>query len=245
MSQNTGDTLIMSLNSFFNFNEFYKNIFDQIEQAFNNKSDIAGTIHGQRKIYQGCFGRNTALFPSTKCNGSIPVESRLELAHAICLEQDPQVKQFRTQSLKIPLSQNKCSYPDFLIETNDNNFEVHEVKPCIKSLPCKDIERFERLSTIFSSIGITFKLVDKTILPSEKQLQHLLYLYQRGHRHQWNRFEINFALEQLQKQELHDINQAHKMLKDIGLKEELGDYLLFHKKISIPFNKPALANGSI
>lgn len=235
----------MYLNSIFYKSSIHKLILEQIEQAFENKSNIAGTIHGQRKIYQGCYGRRTALFPSTKCNGSIPVESRLELAHAVSLEQDPQVKHYRTQALKIPLSQNHFSYPDFLIETNDNNFEVHEVKPCITSLPYKDIERFERLSTIFSSLGITFKLVDTIILPSEKQLQHLLYLYQRGHRYQWNHFEINFALEHLQKQELDDINQVHKMLKDIGLKEELGDYLLFHKKISISFNKTALSNGSV
>ena len=41
-------------------------ILDQINNAFKAESNLASTIHGQRKIYQGCYGRRTALFPSAK-----------------------------------------------------------------------------------------------------------------------------------------------------------------------------------
>lgn len=233
----------MYLNSIFYKNSIHKLILEQIEQAFENKSNIAGTIHGQRKIYQGCYGRRTALFPSTKCNGSIPVESRLELAHAVSLEQDPQVKHYRTQALKIPLSQNHFSYPDFLIETLDNHYEIHEVKPSISSLSDEDAERFKRLSSLLEPIGITFKLIDNTSIPPEMQLQNLLYWYQRGHRYSWSHFEINSALEHLQAQRFNNLNQIHEKLQVIGLKEELGDYLLFHSKISLPLNSLASTIG--
>ena len=66
-------------------------ILAQIRIAFESTANVAATLHGQRKIYQGAFGRRTSLFPSKKCCGAIPLESRLELAHAIRLEQDPNI----------------------------------------------------------------------------------------------------------------------------------------------------------
>lgn len=235
----------MYLNPFIHRHNLHLLILEQIEQAFNNKPSIAGTLHGQRKIFQGCYGRRTALFPSTKCNGSIPVESRLELAHAVSLEQDPNVKDFRTQSLKIQLSSCNFSYPDFLIETYDNNYEVHEVKPLISSLSDKDLERFERLSKIFDSIGIKFRLVDKNTLPSEEGLQRLLYLYQRGHRYPWSPLEIDFALKHLQEHQFETINHVHAALQVIGLKCELAEYLLFHKRITLLFKNSNFSQGDL
>lgn len=61
-------------------------IWEQIEKAFQAEPNLALTLHGQRRIYQGCFGRRTSLFPSTKSGGAIPLESFLELANAICLD---------------------------------------------------------------------------------------------------------------------------------------------------------------
>ena len=90
-------------------------ILEQIKTAFTTEPNIAATIHGQRKIFQGCYRRRTALFPSKKCGGSIPTESRLELAHAVCLERDPNVVNYRSQALKIKLSHEQHCYPDLLI----------------------------------------------------------------------------------------------------------------------------------
>src|SRR5690606_30105164 len=92
-------------------------ILEQIDFAFNQKPNIAGTLHGQRRIYQGCLERRTSLFPSRKAGGSIALESFLELAYALQLERHPDVQSFRTQALKIPIGKNQEAYPDFLIRT--------------------------------------------------------------------------------------------------------------------------------
>lgn len=212
-------------------NNLHRYIFEQIKTAFATEPNIAATIHGQRKIFQGCYGRRTALFPSKKCGGAIPTESRLELAHAVCLERNPTVINYRSQALKITLSQNNYCYPDFLIQTIDGSYEVHEVKPSVASLALDEYIRFDRLATLLSSIGITFKLIDQTELPKENQLQQLLYWYQRGHRFDWSKLEIEQALNLLKTKQLENPIQVYQELESIGLKQELGDYLFFHQKL--------------
>ncbi|WP_151742053.1 TnsA endonuclease N-terminal domain-containing protein [Acinetobacter seifertii] len=211
-----------------NLNQF---IWEQIEKAFQAKPNLASTLHGQRKIYQGCFGRRTALFPSTKSGGAIPLESHLELAQALCLEQSPQVKSFRTQAIKIPLSSNRFSYPDFLVQNIDGSFEIHEVKPSIRALAQEEIQKFEQVSEILNQLGILFKLIDQFSLPTTKQLQNLLYLYQRGHKRIWTPLEIDLAMNKLERTSPHNIEAIYTSLQKLGLPCELGDYLLFHKKI--------------
>jgi len=208
-------------------------IWEQIEKAFQATPNLASTLHGQRKIYQGCFGRRTALFPSTKSGGAIPLESRLELAQALCLEQNIQVKSFRTQAIKVPLSGNSFSYPDFLVQNIDGSFEIHEVKPSIKALTQEELQKFKQVAEILNQMGILFKLIDQSSLPSKEQLQKLLYLYQRGHKRIWSPLEIDLAIGALQRLPLQNIEAAYESLQKLGLPCELGDYLLFHKKIII------------
>ncbi|RSO30544.1 TnsA endonuclease N-terminal domain-containing protein [Acinetobacter lactucae] len=208
-------------------------IWEQIEKAFNAKPNLASTFHGQRKVFQGCFGRSTALFPSTKSGGAIPLESRLELAQALCLEQSPQVKSFRTQAIKIPLSSNRFSYPDFLVQNIDGSFEIHEVKPSIRALAQEELQKFEQVSEILNQLGILFKLIDQFSLPTTKQLQNLLYLYQRGHKRNWTPLEIDQAMDALEETTFQNIEAIYRSLQESDLPCELGDYLLFHKKITI------------
>lgn len=208
-------------------------ILEQIRIAFESTANVAATLHGQRKIYQGAFGRRTSLFPSKKCCGAIPLESRLELAHAIRLEQDPNIINYRSQALKILLINKQYCFPDFLVQTQKGNYEVHEVKPSIASLSADDLNRFAILSDLLHSIDITFKLIDHTDLPSETEISQLLYWYQRGHRFNWNTFEINYAIDQLKLKKFDNSNQVYRTLESIGLKPELADYLFFHKRIKI------------
>ncbi|WP_335957017.1 TnsA endonuclease N-terminal domain-containing protein [Acinetobacter bereziniae] len=208
-------------------------IWEQIEKAFQAKPNLASTLHGQRKIYQGCFGRRTALFPSTKSGGAIPLESHLELAQALRLEQNTQVKSFRTQAIKIPLSGNHFSYPDFLVQNIDGSFEIHEVKPSIRALAQEELQKFEQVSQILNQMGILFKLIDQFSLPTTKQLQNLLYLYQRRHKRNWTPLEIEQAMDALEETTFQNIEAIYRSLQESGLPCELGDYLLFHKKITI------------
>ena len=212
----------------------YQAVFSK---TFESTANVAATLHGQRKIYQGAFGRRTSLFPSEKCCGAIPLESRLELAHAISLEQDPNILNYRSQALKISLANKQYCFPDFLVQTKEGAYEVHEVKPSIASLSTDDLNRFAILSDLLHSIDITFKLIDHTDLPSETEISQLLYWYQRGHRFNWNTFEINYAIDQLKLKEFHNSNQVYRTLESIGLKPELADYLFFHQKITINSDK--------
>ncbi len=227
----------MSYKTVFSKTDIQPNILEQIRTAFESTANVAATLHGQRKIYQGAFGRRTSLFPSEKCCGAIPLESRLELAHAISLEQDPNILNYRSQALKISLANKQYCFPDFLVQTKEGAYEVHEVKPSIASLSTDDLNRFAILSDLLHSIDITFKLIDHTDLPSETEISQLLYWYQRGHRFNWNTFEINYAIDQLKLKEFHNSNQVYRTLELIGLKPELADYLFFHQKITINSDK--------
>ena len=223
----------MSYKTVFSKTATQTNILEQIRIAFESTANVAATIHGQRKIFQGSFGRRTSLFPSEKCCGAIPLESRLELAHAISLEQDPNILNYRSQALKILLANEQYCFPDFLVQTKEGAYEVHEVKPSIASLSTDDLNRFAILSDLLHSIDITFKLIDHTDLPNESEISQLLYWYQRGHRFNWNNFEINYALEQLTLKEFDNSTQVYRTLESIGLKPELADYLFFHQRIKI------------
>ena len=227
----------MPYQAVFSKTDIQPNILEQIRTAFESTANVAATLHGQRKIYQGAFGRRTSLFPSEKCCGAIPLESRLELAHAISLEQDPNILNYRSQALKISLANKQYCFPDFLVQTKEGAYEVHEVKPSIASLSTDDLNRFAILSDLLHSIDITFKLIDHTDLPSETEVSQLLYWYQRGHRFNWNTFEINYAIDQLKLKEFHNSNQVYRTLESIGLKPELADYLFFHQKITINSDK--------
>ena len=223
----------MSYKAVFSQTDIQTNILEQIRIAFESTTNVAATLHGQRKIYQGTFGRRTSLFPSQKCGGSIPLESRLELAHAINLEQNPNIINYRSQALKILLINEQYCFPDFLVKTVKGSYEIHEVKPSIASLSTDDLNRFAILSDLLHSIDITFKLIDHIDLPSESEISQLLYWYQRGHRFNWNTLEINYALRHLNFEEFDTSQQVYKTLESIGLKQELADYLFFHKKIKL------------
>ena len=227
----------MPYQAVFSKTDIQTTLLDQIRIAFESTANVAATLHGKRKIYQGAFGRRTSLFPSKKCCGSIPLESRLELAHAVSLEKDPNILNYRSQALKILLINEQYCFPDFLIQTKKGNYEVHEVKPSIASLSIDELNRFAILSDLLHSIDITFKLIDHTDLPNESEISQLLYWYQRGHRFNWNNFEINYALEQLTLKEFDNSTQVYRTLESIGLKPELADYLFFHQKITINSDK--------
>lgn len=223
----------MSYKTVFSKTDTQINILEQIRIAFESTANVAATIHGQRKIHQGAFGRRTSLFPSEKCCGAIPLESRLELAHAISLEQDPNILNYRSQALKILLLNEQYCFPDFLVQTKQGNYEIHEVKPSVASLSIDDLNRFAILSDLLHSIDIIFKIIDHTDLPNESEISQLLFWYQRGHRFNWNNVEINYAIDQLTLKEFNNSAQVYKALESIGLRQELADYLFFHQRIKI------------
>ena len=205
-------------------------LLGQIAIAFQKEPSVARIFHGERRIHQGGRGRRTALFPSRKCGGSVPLESRLELAHAVLLERSPTVLEYRTQAIQIPLPGGRYAYPDFLIRTTDGNFEVHEVKPSIEHLVLADTQRFATIRTLLLNEGVGFRLVDNNSLPSGRALDELLFCYSRGHVQSYTRAQIDLAESALSGEHLASFSEAYKVLQEHDLPAQLADYLNFHQQ---------------
>lgn len=205
-------------------------ILSQINHAFQTAPNIAGTLHGQRRIHQGGRGQRTALFPSRKAGGAIPLESKLELAYAVELERDPTVQNYRTQAIKISLSKANYAIPDFLILRSSGAIEIHEVKPSIQDLALEQLDKLNALKLITNELGINFKIIDSTTLCSGKTLDKILHQYTLGHAIKWTEAQVAIATKLLKGQSL-SVNDAYTKLIEYDLPPHILEYLYFHKKI--------------
>ncbi|WP_180104100.1 TnsA endonuclease N-terminal domain-containing protein [Acinetobacter sp. YH12134] len=187
---------------------------------------------GKRKIEQGSIGKRTSLFPSFKNQGMIPLESKLELAYALSLEQNKRVIAYRTQAIEIPNFNKSFLYPDFLIKYKDHTYAVHEVKPSIDHLNSDQLKKLEYLGQIFSYLKIEFNVIDKSVLANDKLVQRILFFYSRGHTQTWPDELIYKALHNLDKY-YKTPSEVYRSLYLLNLPSNLGDYLIFHKEISI------------
>jgi hypothetical protein len=203
-------------------------ILDQIERAFRTKPNLAGTLHGQRKIHQGGKGHRTSLFPSRKAGGAIPLESSLELSHALELERCQIVQDYRVQSIKIHLSGGTHSFPDFLVLTKNGAIELHEVKPSILHLTTEQKLRFDALEAITNNLGIELKKIDAKTLRQGTELSKLIHLYNRGHIKKWTAEQIKLGSNILENTRPGDIS-AYLILSEQNLPEQIADYLWFHQ----------------
>lgn len=210
----------------------HADIKKQIIAAFQQKADISGKIIGKRKIEQGSIGKRTSLFPSVKNQAMISLESKLELAYALSLEQNQNVEAYRTQAIKIPHFKNRFLYPDFLIKYKDGTYAIHEVKPSIQSLSEKQLLKIKAIDNILKVININFSVIDKNVLADDELLQKILFFYSRGNKHLWSNELISNSRQTL--------NKEYKTLDDLyndlilhNIPIHLGDYFIFHKITSI------------
>lgn len=203
-------------------------ILDQIEKAFQSEPSLAGTLHGQRRIHQGGRGHRTALFPSRKAGGAIPLESSLELSYAIELERCHIVQDYRVQSIKIHLSSDSHSFPDFLVLTKSGAIELHEVKPSTQNLSTEQKAKFKALEIITNNLGIKLRIIDAAKLAKDTELSKLIHLYNRGHIYKWTDEQIKLGSKILEDTVPGDIN-AYPLLSEKNLPEQIADYLWFHK----------------
>ncbi len=213
-----------------------KSLLLQIEEAFNTTPNLASTLHGQRRITEGQRGKRTALFPSRKCGGLIPVESKLELAHAVVLEGRADVRDYRVQALKIVLP-GGFAIPDFIVRMTDEKFEIHEVKPCHHQLSEREAERFDFMERIAQQNGINFRVVDRETLPSESEANRLLRLYSRGHVYPITQHQVSLAVSILNIAALDCAEDVYSILKANDLPTYLFEFLDFHCLFEFPFNQ--------
>jgi hypothetical protein len=202
----------------------------QIAQAFQKPPNPARILHGDRKIRQGGRGRRTALFPSMKCGGSVPLESRLELAYAVVLERSPSVQEYRTQAIRIRLPKGRYAHPDFLVRMTCGQVEVHEVKPSIAHLPQADVDRFRLIRNVLDQAGVGFRLIDMHSLPSPRILEELLQHYTRGHLQSFSQMQIELARSLLTRHGCNSFDAAYQLMVLHELPAQIIDFLSFHQQ---------------
>lgn len=210
----------------------HADIKKQIIAAFQQKADISGKIIGKRKIEQGSIGKRTSLFPSVKNQAMIPLESKLELAYALSLEQNQNVEAYRTQAVKIPHAKNRFLFPDFLIKYKDGTYAIHEVKPSIQALSEKNLLKIRDIENILKAMNIEFRVIDKNVLANDELLQKILFFYSRGNAKLWPT-ELLLSTQESLNKEYKTLNDLYNALTLHNISIHLGDYFIFHKVISI------------
>jgi hypothetical protein len=209
---------------------YQEELLTQIKKAFQKVPSLARILHGDRLIRQGGRGRRTALFPSSKCGGNVPLESQLELAYAVVLERSSTVQEYRTQAIRIALPSGRFAYPDFVIRTTSGTFEVHEVKPSIAHLAPEDTQRFNTLRSLLIQCGIGFRLIDINSLPRLGELEDLLVRYSRGHIQSFSPMQIQLAKSLLRCTAERSLPDAYEVLSRHDLPAQIADFLSFHQQ---------------
>ena len=217
-------------------NEFLK----QATQAFSIKPSLNGVIHCRRKIKLGKRGFRCNYFPSRKnATGSlgsvyIPMESRLETAHAVQLERKPNVRAYRTQAIELDVYGNRV-FPDFLIVNHSGQLYVDEVKADKRYLSSKMKQRIDHLTEMLGRWGINYAVVDSFDLPQGTKLENLLWLNQR----------INVNPTECQIKAFLELDfdkstygQLRILCKSKQLDESLVTYLIFIEGLNIDWLKP-------
>ncbi|WP_049629334.1 hypothetical protein [Cellvibrio sp. pealriver] len=222
----------------------YQKILDQIEFAFKRPPTKANVLPGQRLIKQGCKGRKTSLFPSRKAGGLVPVESQLELAHAVGnLERTS--KNYRSQAIRIELPGGKCCYPDFVVLTNTGFYEVHEVKPDIYYLDEQTIRKLKIVEKILHSAGIVFRIIDSSNIPSFKKTEKLLEVYSRGHVGYWTKSQISLGAALLKLNPVDQLIEGYELLQENDLPAHILEYLIFHDIVNLPALKKSMLGEEV
>jgi hypothetical protein len=211
----------------------------QAEEAFSQKPDLAGVIHGRRRVHPGARGKRPAYFPSRINNATMVPESQPENWYCLLLERDPSVAGYRCQVPEIEYVPGSWYFADFLVRTTDNRWLVREVKPSRTDLPDDDRERFSLVESMLRECDFDFAVVDTTDFPSEPCLQNLHTLYLGSAFRPWSRLECELAMKQIAQLPLpQPLSVLYSQLEKAGLSPLLMDYLLFHGQLIADLNPP-------
>lgn len=202
-------------------------LLEKFNDVFTKEKHVSSKFIGERRI-NSRPGSRISLFPSVKNNELVCLESNLELAHAIYLERDEDVLQYRTQAITIFLDEKKFIIPDFLIRTI-SGFEVHEIKPCIETIPKKTLARLDLAKDILSHYNIDYKIFDQKTLFSKNTIYLLNASYQRANSKAINQFELKKAEEVIKNKKIEDIFTLYKLMKAENIDPIIADHFVFYK----------------
>lgn len=205
-----------------------QNLLRKFEEAFQKQTHVSSKYIGERRI-KSRVGSRVSLFPSVKNEGLICLESNLELAHAISLERNEDILQYRTQAVQIFISNQHFIIPDFIIKTS-NGFEVHEIKPNLESLSENKISRFKLVEKILKNYNITFRAFDRITLLSKEDYIFLNISYQRANHKEIIKSELKRAESIIKKEIFNSRDELYTLMKSNNLEKSIADYFIFYKK---------------
>lgn len=156
-------------------------ILKQIHSAFDESPELDQVFHGVRRIKLGKHGSRSSLFFSKKCGGFIPVESRLELRHCYQLEANKKVKRYRSQAVKVPYCGRQL-VPDFLVESTDGTFEIHEIKVSARLEDQAQRLKLQFISDFLLTYGVPYLVITEKDFPKPCVEKNVAMLYDRGGR---------------------------------------------------------------
>ena len=205
-----------------------QNLLRKFEEAFQKQTHVSSKYIGERRI-KSRVGSRVSLFPSVKNCGLICLESNLELAHAISLERNEDILQYRTQAVQIFISDQHFIIPDFIIKTS-NGFEVHEIKPNLESLSENKISRFKLVEKILKNYNINFKVFDRNTLLSKEDYIFLNISYQRANHKKIIKSELERAGSIIKNGIFNSRDELYTLMKSNNLEKIIADYFIFYKK---------------
>lgn len=206
-----------------------QNLHEKFEDAFRKQTHVSSKFIGERRI-KSRIGSRVSLFPSTKNEGLICLESNLELAHAISLERDENILQYRTQAVQIFISDQHFIIPDFIIKKS-NGFEVHEIKPNLKTISERIFSRFKIAEEILKNHCIKFKTFDRHNLLSKQDYLFLNISYQRANHKILNKSDLDKAEIIINNAKFKRKEDLYLLMQSNNLNPMIADYFIFYKKI--------------
>lgn len=206
-----------------------QNLLRKFEEAFQKQTHVSSKFIGERRI-KSRVGSRVSFFPSVKNCGLISLESNLELAHAISLERDEDILEYRTQAVQIFLTGQQYIIPDFIVRTM-YGFEVHEIKPNLETLSEIKVSRFKLVENILKNYNINFKTFDRTTLLSKEDYIFLNISYQRANHKKIIKSDLEKAELIIKKRVFNNRDELYDFMKANNLEEIIADYLIFYKKL--------------
>lgn len=203
------------------------NLIHNIDAAFKKEAHSSSELVGIRKV-KSRPGIRTFLFPSKKNSGLIALESSLELAHAINLERNSDIIEYRTQAIKLFISEQKYIIPDFLVKKL-NSIEVHEVKANINMLSNERRLRFELAEQELKKYSISLKIYDAKKLPKREDSQILNMHYQRANFKSFTPEELHFGRILLKENKINNKKDLSLILEENNYSPLLADYFIFYE----------------
>lgn len=156
-----------------------EHIHQEISAKLAALPNRASTLQGMRALPHGQTGKRIIYFQSRKNGGSIPTESRLEAAFALCLEAHHDVEHYRGQPVTL-VGTDFAYTPDFVARLRDGRLVVFEVKPGGRLTQPELQFRLLRIQRWFAAARIDFQIVTDAMLSPNNELINLQYIYRRA-----------------------------------------------------------------